>query len=60
MLAKKCVLKYLQSSTAESFSLRHDCIILGGTFALYQYIDGIVGHVNSKEIVEYFIQKKEY
>ncbi|QBY42210.1 adenylyltransferase/cytidyltransferase family protein [Arsenophonus nasoniae] len=58
MLAKKCVLKYLQSSTAESFSLRHDCIILGGTFALYQYIDGIVGHVNSKEIVEYFIQKK--
>lgn len=55
----KCVLKYLQSSTAESFSLRHDCIILGGTFALYQYVDGIVGHVNSKEIVEYFVQKKK-
>ncbi|CDL84098.1 adenylyltransferase/cytidyltransferase family protein [Xenorhabdus szentirmaii] len=56
---KKYVLKYLQSSSIESFSLRHDCIILGGTFALYEYIDGIVGQVTSKELIEYFLEKKK-
>ncbi|SFU86611.1 adenylyltransferase/cytidyltransferase family protein [Xenorhabdus koppenhoeferi] len=55
---KRYVLKYLQSSSVESFSFRHDCIILGGTFALYEYIDGIVGHVTSKELIEYFKEKK--
>ena len=54
---RKYVLKYLQASTVESFSLRHDCIILGGTFALYEYIEGLVGHVTSKEMVDYFTHK---
>ncbi|MDE9466101.1 adenylyltransferase/cytidyltransferase family protein [Xenorhabdus bovienii] len=56
---KKYVLKYLQSSSVESFSLRHDCIILGGTFALYEYIEGIVGYIASKELIEYFKEKKK-
>ncbi|MCT8342228.1 adenylyltransferase/cytidyltransferase family protein [Photorhabdus kleinii] len=56
---KKYVLKYLQASSIESFSLRHDCIILGGTFALYKYIEGIVGHVTSKELIEYFQEKRK-
>lgn len=54
------VLKYLQASSIESFTLRHDCIILGGTFALYEYIEGIVGHVTSAEMVDYFIKKFRY
>ena len=59
LLSKKYVLKYLQASSVESFSLRHDCIILGGTFALYEYIDGLVGHVTSKEMVSFFLENKK-
>lgn len=54
---KQYVLKYLQSSTVESFTLRHDCIILGGTFALYEYIEGTVGHVTSSEMNAYFVNR---
>ena len=50
----KYVLKYLQSTTSEYFSKRHDCLIIGGTFALYEYIEGVVGHVTSREMVNYF------
>ncbi|PQJ66349.1 adenylyltransferase/cytidyltransferase family protein [Photobacterium angustum] len=57
---KQYVLKYLQSSSIESFSLRHDCIILGGTFALYEYIEGTVGHVTSAEMNSYFVDRLSY
>lgn len=54
------VLKYLQSSTVESFSKKHDCIIIGGTFALYEYIDGVVGNVTSNQMIEYFLEKMKH
>lgn len=53
------VLKYLQTSTVESFALRHDCMILGNTFALYRYIDGLVGHISSCDMINFFKTKKE-
>ncbi|PMH04448.1 adenylyltransferase/cytidyltransferase family protein [Vibrio splendidus] len=48
------VLKYLQTSTIESFSARQDCLILGGTFVLYPYIEGVVGSVTEEQVKQYF------
>ena len=52
--SEKFVLKYLETSTVDTFSARQDCLILGGTFVLYPYIEGIVGSATEEQVNQYF------